>query len=65
MNKPNQRIGAISDAHVGRVFESVAKKFFQEKGLTLHYNIKIPVGVENCVKDHAFDLGCDSQKSAG
>ncbi|MDM5133362.1 MULTISPECIES: hypothetical protein [Aeromonas] len=57
MNKPNQRIGAKSNAHVGRDFELAAKSFFTNEGLSLDTNIKIPIGISGLKKVHAFDLG--------
>lgn len=62
MNKPHQRIGSKSNAHVGRDFELAAQKFFSSEGLNLDLNIKIPVGVSERKKDHAFDLGCQKEK---
>lgn len=62
MNKPHQRIGSKSNAHVGRDFEQAAQSFFASKGLPLDLNIKIPVGVGAIKKDHAFDLGCQDAK---
>mgnify|MGYP003670013531 FL=1 len=62
MDKLHQRIGAVSNAQVGRDFEQAAKQFFQQEGLLLRPNLVVPVGVERDLKDHAFDLGCHSQK---
>jgi len=62
MSKSFQRVGSKSNAQVGKDFEVTAKKFFQGKGLSLELNIKIPVGVEDIKKDHAFDLGCLEKK---
>lgn len=62
MNKPHQRIGAKSNAHVGRKFELAAQKFFSKQGLKLEQNLKIAVGVGRITKDHAFDLGCNNKK---
>ncbi len=61
-NNSFQRIGALSNAHVGRDFELVAMAFFVSQGLPLQSNLKVPVGIEGRNKEHAFDLGCDSQK---
>lgn len=58
MNNPHQRIGAKSNAHVGRDFELAAQNFFSAQGLSLELNIKVPVGIGYLKKDHAFDLGC-------
>lgn len=45
MNKPNQRIGSKSNAHVGREFELAVKSVFANEGLFLDINIKIPIGI--------------------
>jgi hypothetical protein len=62
MDKPHQRIGSKSNAHVGRDFELAAQSFFATEGLSLSLNIKIPVGICEIKKDHAFDLGCLNEK---
>ena len=60
-NRPFQRKGAISNAHVGRVFESKAQAFFLSQGLELELNVSVPIGV-NGTKLHAFDLGSHEHK---
>jgi len=62
MNKPFQRLGAKSNSYVGEQFEIAAQQFFAKQGLTLHLNHKMPVGVGDTKKDHAFDLGCEDQR---
>ncbi len=62
MNKPHQRIGSKSNAHVGRDFELATQSFFTSEGLDLALNIKVPVGIGTNKKDHAFDLGCPKEK---
>ena len=57
-----QRLGGESNAQVGKNFELAAQKFFLSKGISLDLSVKIPVGIEGLKKDHAFDLGCLSQK---
>ena len=57
-----QRKGSISNAHVGREFEGIARKFFVEKGINLTPNHHVLVGIEDNKKDHAFDIGSDSPK---
>ena len=59
MSKPFQRVGSKSNAHVGREFERSAQKYFKSVGVELVENVKIPVGVEEKTKIHAFDLGCN------
>lgn len=62
MNKPYQRVGSISNAHVGKTFEGVALKIFAAKGIDLQGDLKLPIGVADNKKLHAFDLGCNEQK---
>lgn len=62
MDKPFQRKGSISNAHVGKEFEITAQAFFQKNNLILERNIKIDLGVEQIKKTHAFDLGSLKQK---
>lgn len=57
MNKPHQRIGVVSNAHVGNEFEDCVSKYF-----TTHHQLafnpgdrKIRIGI-NGTKLHAFDL---------
>ena len=58
---PNhQRIGSISNAHVGRDFEDVARAYFlQTEGLVLQSPFSLPVGHGVVTKGHRFDLGSD------
>ena len=51
-----QRVGAISNTHVGREFEEAAKLFFQQTGVLLERNFSVPVGLK-IKKPHRFDLG--------
>lgn len=52
-----QRIGSISNAHVGRDFESVAKEYFKQQGMMLETNYSVKVGVGQETKNRQFDLG--------
>jgi hypothetical protein len=52
-----QREGSISNPHVGREFEGIAKNFFQNRGITLIKNLALPIGVGTTKKSHSFDLG--------
>lgn len=61
MSKPHQRVGSVSNAHVGRDFENVALKVFARFGLDLEKNFKVPVGLNGTSKLHAFDLGSEEQ----
>ena len=44
MNKPFQRKGAKSNAHVGKEFERATKDYFAKKGLHLQENIALNIG---------------------
>lgn len=55
-----QRIGSISNAHVGRDFESVAYAYFLEiEGLTLAKSFPIELGAGITKKCRRFDLGSE------
>jgi hypothetical protein len=62
MDKPFQRVGSKSNAHVGRDFELVAQQFFLFAGIRLQRNLVVDVGVGSIKKSHAFDLGCSTRK---
>ena len=53
-----QRVGSISNSHVGREFEEAAKLFFAETGVSLQTGFVAPVGFK-VKKSHKFDLGSD------
>lgn len=59
---PFQRIGALSNAHVGSAFERVAYDIFEAQGISLQANHKVLIGVGSKKKIHCFDLGCEHQK---
>ena len=61
-SKAFQRVGSKSNAHVGRDFEELARRFFADRGITLSTNHRIAVGIESQKKKHAFDLGSSSPK---
>ena len=52
-----QRVGSVSNTHVGRHFESVAKEFFFNQGVSLTSNYSVSVGVTTEKKNRQFDLG--------
>jgi len=56
MDKPFQRKGAVSNAQVGRDFETIAQQFFAKQGLHLKLGIAVQIGI-NGLKSHNFDLG--------
>jgi len=53
-----QRVGSISNAHVGREFEEAARLFFAETGIALQPEFIAPVG-HKIKKAHKFDLGSE------
>ena len=57
MNANFQRVGSISNAHVGRGFEVEALKWFRQQDIQLRKDYSVPVGVPGKKKDHKFDLG--------
>ena len=61
MRKAHQRVGSISNAHVGADFERVAAKYFAADGTSVTQNYSVPVGL-HAKKKHAFDLGSASPK---
>lgn len=62
MDKPFQRIGSVSNAHVGRAFELIAQKAFALRDIHLQLGHAVDVGIGDLKKPHTFDLGCSSQK---
>ena len=61
MDKPFQRKGSESNAHVGREFEAWTQAFFEKQGLALTPAIAIDIGI-NGKKNHKFDLGSNQNK---
>ena len=64
INKPNQRIGSISNSHVGADFEQEALRFFARKGIKLTRNFSVDIGLSQKNK-HCFDLGSANPKVIG
>lgn len=62
MNRPHQRIGSVSNAHVGADFEKVALQFFESQGNQLIGNFALEIGISEKKKKHCFDLGLASLK---
>jgi hypothetical protein len=54
-----QRVGAVSNTHVGRDFEEAARLYFAETGIHLTPNFVAPVG-HIVKKPHKFDLGSEN-----
>lgn len=61
MNKPNQRIGSVSNSHVGADFERVALEFFAKQQIVLSRDFAVDVGISR-KKNHCFDLGASDPK---
>ena len=61
LNKPNQRVGSISNSHVGAAFERVALEFFAGQGISLSRNFAVELGISG-KKSHCFDLGGSDPK---
>jgi len=51
-----QRVGALSNTHVGREFEEAAQLFFAKTGTLLQPSFSVEVGYK-IKKPHKFDLG--------
>lgn len=51
-----QRVGSISNTHVGREFEDAARLFFAATGIALELGFSVDVGYK-IKKPHKFDLG--------
>jgi hypothetical protein len=61
MDKPFQRKGSESNAHVGRDFEHKMQTYFEKQGLSLSYGVTVPIGITG-KKPHSFDLGSKAEK---
>jgi hypothetical protein len=56
----HQRIGSISNAHVGRDFEAIAHAYFERtEGIALQRAFPVLLGAGATEKPHRFDLGSD------
>lgn len=51
-----QRVGSISNAHIGRDFEEAAHVYFTVQGYQIIKDVALPIGLER-KKNHRFDLG--------
>jgi hypothetical protein len=56
-DRPHQRKGAASNAHVGRDFETVAQIHLARHGINTQTRFKLSIGVGGRCKQHGFDLG--------
>lgn len=61
MSKPHQRVGSVSNAHVGADFERAALQFFANQGIPLSRNFPVELGLTK-KKIHCFDLGAAKDK---
>jgi hypothetical protein len=61
MNKLHQRVGSISNAHVGAAFEKVALEFFAKKKIVLSPRFPLKLG-HGTKKKRCFDLGASTPK---
>ena len=61
MDKPFQRKGCESNAHVGRDFENAIQCYFANNNLSLNANVSVQIGI-NGKKHHCFDLGNEENK---
>jgi hypothetical protein len=59
--KPHQRVGSVSNAHVGADFEQVALQYFASQGIALSRNFTVEVGL-SVKKVRNFDLGSQNPK---
>ena len=57
-----QREGSISNFHVGSDFERRAQAVLAKHGIALAPDFKVPCGLGDRVKLHAFDLGSEDPK---
>lgn len=57
--KEFQRIGSVSNAHVGRDFESLVAAFFKSQGVVLNRNFPLDIGHSPKRHPHRFDLGSE------
>ncbi len=61
MDKPHQRIGSVSNSHVGAEFECVAREYFAQQQVALSPRFPVEVGLAR-KKTHCFDLGASNPK---
>lgn len=54
-----QRVGSISNAHIGRDFEDIAYAYFTGLGYQIIKDVGLSIGLER-KKNHRFDLGTPS-----
>ncbi len=52
-----ERLGGVSNAHVGQAFEELALRVLDEHGLELQLSFPLEIGVATIKKERKFDLG--------
>jgi hypothetical protein len=58
----HQRVGSVSNAHVGREFEALANAhYLGAEAWRLQPNFPVQLGVGASKKSHRFDLGCEEE----
>ncbi|WP_299461817.1 hypothetical protein [uncultured Gimesia sp.] len=60
MTENFQRIGSVSNAHVGRDFEDIALNVLADNGISVKKDFPVKVGVGGKSKIHKFDLGSET-----
>jgi hypothetical protein len=55
-----QRVGAVSNTHVGKSFEDVALDFFTQQGILLAPRFPVSLGTASKKRMHNFDFGSES-----
>lgn len=61
MSESFQRIGSISNSHVGKEFEKIVKRYLERQELSLQSSYPLEIGL-NKKKIHKFDIGSHSPK---
>ena len=51
-----QRVGSVSNSHVGNAFEAATQQYFRQQGIALQRDYQVPVGLSS-KKPRKFDLG--------
>lgn len=57
----HQRVGSVSNSHVGAAFECVAMEYFAKQKVTLTPRFSVDIGLDR-KKPHCFDLGANEPK---
>lgn len=57
-----QRVGAISNAHVGQELEGIAAQVLADRGIAVTPRHKVTLGVGKIKRPHIFDLGSEAPR---